>query len=115
MHQNSDTLMERVLWYLFAGTRGGETRAKIVQSLNEQPRNPNQLAEDVGLDYNTIQYHLEKLEEHNIVEQEQEGYGALYFFTKQFTENDEEFIDVLRTGDLLDENHKTIQQRGVGQ
>lgn len=115
MHQNSDTLMERVLWYLFAGTRGGETRAKIVQSLNKKPRNPNQLADDIGLDYNTVQYHLEKLEEHNIVEQEQEGYGALYFFTKQFKENDGKFIDVLRTEDLLDEEHKTIQQRGVGQ
>lgn len=114
MRQNSDTVMERVLWYLFAGTRGGENRAKIVQSLVEQPQNPNQLANNIGVDYNTIQYHLEKLEENRVVEQEQEGYGALYFITAQFEENKEQFCDILQSESILDKEWDIIQQEGVG-
>lgn len=106
--------MERVLWYLFAGTRGGENRAKIVQSLTERPQNPNQLANNIGVDYNTIQYHLEKLEENRIVEQEQEGYGALYFITAQFEENKEEFRNILQSERILGEKQDIIQQEGVG-
>lgn len=106
--------MERVLWYLFAGTRGGENRAKIVQSLVKQPQNPNQLANNIGVDYNTIQYHLEKLEENRIVEQEQEGYGALYFITAQFEENKEKFLDILQSEDIVDGDCRMIEQEGVG-
>lgn len=114
MRQNSDTVMERVLWYLFAGTRGGENRAKIVQSLTEQPQNPNQLANNIGVDYNTIQYHLEKLEENRVVEQEQKGYGALYFITAQFEENKEEFRNILQSESILDKEWDIMQQEGVG-
>lgn len=114
MHQNSDVVMERVLWYLFSGTRGGENRAKIVQSLTEQPQNPNQLANNIGVDYNTIQYHLEKLEENRIVEQEQDGYGALYFVTAQFKENEDQFLDILQSEGIIDDKYRITEQEEVG-
>ncbi|MDI9644837.1 MAG: ArsR family transcriptional regulator, partial [Candidatus Verstraetearchaeota archaeon] len=37
-----------MLGWLIAGTRGGETRAKIIEALREQPRNANQLANLLG-------------------------------------------------------------------
>lgn len=90
--------MEQALWYLFVGTRGGSTRVTIVRAIDERPRNANQLAEAVGMDYNTVRHHLDKLVEHDVVEQGQEGYGALYFLTDRFEAHREEFHEIVGTG-----------------
>jgi DNA-binding transcriptional ArsR family regulator len=86
--------MEKALWYLLVGTRGGENRVRIIRSLDERPRNANQLAEDVGVDYNTVRHHLDLLVEHNVLEKGGEDYGALYFLTDQFEHNRETFENV---------------------
>lgn len=39
--------MEKALWYLIAGTRGGANRARIIRLLDAQPRNANQLADEL--------------------------------------------------------------------
>lgn len=87
--------MEQALWYLFVGTQGGRNRAAIVQAIDEQPSNPNQLAERLELDYNTVTYHLEKLEDYDVVECGQEGYGGLYFLTDQFEQHRDVFEEIL--------------------
>ena len=51
--------MEGVLWYVFASTRGGENRARLLRAMDERPRNANQLADDLELDYTTVRHHLE--------------------------------------------------------
>ncbi|WP_256391999.1 winged helix-turn-helix domain-containing protein [Natronoarchaeum rubrum] len=83
--------MEKVLWYLFAGTRGGENRARIIRVLFERPRNANQISEAVDLDYNTVRYHLEKLVDHDVLETGGEDYGELYFLTDRFERHEDEF------------------------
>lgn len=75
--------MEGLLWYVLTGTRGGENRTRILRALDERPRNPNQLAEALDLDYTTVRHHLDVLEDHGIVEQSGEGYGAVYLPTEQ--------------------------------
>ena len=87
--------MEQALWYLFAGTRGGETRARIVRALSERPRNANQIAEAIEMDYNTVRHHLEMLTEHNVVESGENEYGKLYFLTDRFERHREEFENIL--------------------
>lgn len=67
-----------VLWQALAGTRGGPNRARILQALDERPRNPNQLAEDLDLAYNTIRHHLEVLERNEIVASSDADYGTVY-------------------------------------
>ena len=83
--------MEKALWYLIAGTRGGENRARIIRNLEERPRNANQLAEQLDIKYNTVRHHLDMLEDHNIIEAGEQEYGKLYFLTDQFTHHWEEF------------------------
>jgi len=73
--------MEGVLWYVLASTRGGPTRARILAALDERPRNPNQLAEALELDYTTVRYHLDELADNGVVEASGDEYAAVYLPT----------------------------------
>lgn len=70
--------MEAVLWYVLTGTRGGENRVRILNALDEQPRNANQLAEELDLDYKTVRHHLDVLMENDIITKSGDEYGAIY-------------------------------------
>jgi len=83
--------MEKALWYLFAGSRGGVNRVRIVRELAERPRNANKLAEALAVDYSTITHHLDMLEEHDVVEPSDHDYGKLYFLTDRFERHEETF------------------------
>ena len=87
--------MKKALWYLIAGTRGGENRARIIRELDERPRNANQLADELDVEYNTVRYHLEMLSEHDVVEAGGQEYGKLYFLTDQFERHREEFESII--------------------
>lgn len=70
--------MDTVLWQTLAGTRGGPNRARILRALDDRPRNANQLAEDLGLAYNTIRHHLDVLEDNGIITSSDADYGTIY-------------------------------------
>ncbi len=72
---------ERILWWLFAGSAGARTRASVLFSIREQPRNAQQLSEALNLDYSTVRHHLRVLEKNRIVVSEGEKYGKLYFIS----------------------------------
>lgn len=75
--------MERVLWYLIAGTRGGANRARILRLLARRPCNAHQIAEALGLNYKTVTHHLELLGKHElVVKAVEDAYGAPYFLSK---------------------------------
>ncbi|MFB6283274.1 MAG: winged helix-turn-helix domain-containing protein [Halobacteria archaeon] len=83
--------MEKTLWYLLTGMRGGENRVRIIDSLTDTPKNANQLSEDLDLGYKTVRHHLSMLEDHDVVETEGEGYGKMYFLTDRFMEHEKQF------------------------
>jgi len=83
--------MEKALWYLLAGTRGGENRARLIRTIDDRPRNANQLSQALGLEYNTVRYHLAKLEDHDVVETGGDEYGELYFLSDRFERHRTEF------------------------
>jgi len=74
--------MEAVLWYVLTGTRGGPNRVRILRAVDDRPRNANQLAETLDLDYTTIRHHLDVLRDHGVVERTGDGYGAVYYPTE---------------------------------
>jgi DNA-binding transcriptional ArsR family regulator len=85
-----------LLGWLIAGTRGGVTRARIIQTLNETPQNANQLANKLGLDYRTIRHHIEVLEKNRIITSAGEGYGTTYFLSPAMEENYAQFEEIVK-------------------
>lgn len=89
-----DREAKRLLWYLFAGSRGGENRIKIIDLIKEQPHNINQLAEALGVDYKAVQHHIGVLEKNNMVTKVGEKYGVLYFISNYLEANIEAFNEI---------------------
>lgn len=79
--------MEAALWYVLTGTRGGTNRVRILSALEQQPRNANQLAEALDLDYKTVRHHLDVLLENDILKKSGEEYGAVYLPTERARHN----------------------------
>lgn len=82
-----DPNAKRIFWYLFAGSRGGNNRIKIIELLKEHPHNINQLAETLKLDYKAIQHHISVLEKNNMVSKVGEKYGVSYFISDYLESN----------------------------
>ena len=70
---------KRILWYVFATTRGGPTRIRIVELLMDRPYNLHQISKKLNLDYKTVQHHIKILEENKIIVTEEKKYGSIYF------------------------------------
>ena len=79
--------MEAALWYVLTGTRGGPNRVRLLRALADRPRNANQLAEDLNLDYKTVRHHLDVLVENDIVQSSGDDYGAVYLPTDAARDN----------------------------
>lgn len=73
---------DRLLWWIFAGSVGGKSRIAILYALKEQPKNAQQLTEQLGLDYTTVRHHLKVLESNRILLTEGEKYGKIYFVSE---------------------------------
>ncbi len=86
--------MRKLLWHLVAGTRGGVNRARILVRLKERPRNANELAGELGLDYKTIRHHLKVLRRNDLVMASEEAYGTLYALSPTILRFWEEFEEV---------------------
>ncbi|ERH12239.1 MAG: putative transcriptional regulator [halophilic archaeon J07HB67] len=94
--------MEKALWYLLTATRGGENRLRIVRALSEQPKNANQLAEELDVGYKTVRHHLDTLEEHGLVEAGDQQYARLHFLTDRFKQHRGRFEEIAQQVDTDD-------------
>jgi len=79
--------LKYLLGWLIAGTRGGPTRARIIQALKETPQNANQLATLLKMDYKTMRHHLEVLEKNRMLNSIGDRYGATYFLSQTLEDN----------------------------
>lgn len=87
--------MEPVLWQVLAGTKGGPNRIRILRALEERPRNRNQLADDLDLDYKTIEHHLDVLEDNGLVESTDSDYGAVFLITDRTQHHWEKATEIM--------------------
>ena len=90
----NDPDAKRLLWFVFAGSRGGLNRLKIISKLRESPFNINQLAKEMGLDYKAIQHHIRVLEKNNMITKIGEKYNVTYFISTYLEVNMEAFEEI---------------------
>jgi DNA-binding transcriptional ArsR family regulator len=88
--------LKYLLGWLIAGTRGGPTRAKMIEALKEAPQNANQLATLLKMDYKTMRHHLEVLEKNKIITSVGDRYGATYFLTQTMEDNYILFEEIMK-------------------
>lgn len=86
--------MEKLLWWLITGKRGGINRARIIKALNDRPFNANQLSKELNLDYKTVRHHIRILEENKIIKSSGDEYSKLYFLTDEMEKNYDIFNEI---------------------
>lgn len=79
--------VKRLLYWILVGSAGGFNRGRILQELIKTPRNANELATILQLDYKTIRHHLEVLEKNRLIMAMKIGYGGVYFPSDLLEEN----------------------------
>jgi len=88
--------LKYLLGWLIAGSRGGTSRALIIQALKESPQNANQLTTILKMDYRTIRHHLKVLEKNGLITSAGDRYGLTYFLSPQIETNYELFEEILK-------------------
>lgn len=89
-----DSHTKRLFWFIFAGSRGGLNRLKIIRTLQQNPTNINQLANLLGFDYKAIRHHMTVLEKNNLVVKEGEKYAITYFISPFLEVNINSFNEI---------------------
>lgn len=72
---------KNLLWFVFASSKGGQNRIRLIEALKKTPLNANQLSKDLGLNYKAIQHHIGVLEKNNMITKMGDKYGATYFIS----------------------------------
>ncbi len=90
----NDPYAKRLLWFVFAGSRGGLNRLKLVLAIKEKPLNANQLAKVLNLDYKAILHHVGVLEKNNLISRIGEKYNVTYFISTFLEANIESFNEI---------------------
>lgn len=85
----------KLFWYMFASSYGGRTRLNIITLLRERPYNRSKLAEALGLDYKSVQHHLDVLEKNNLITRQGEKYGVLFFISPYLEAKTDAFDEVV--------------------
>jgi predicted transcriptional regulator len=92
----NDPHTKRLFWFLFAGSRGGLNRIKLISILKKNPLNANQLAKELSLDYKAIKHHIRVLEKNNLITKAGEKYGVTYFISPFLEVNMESFDEIVQ-------------------
>jgi DNA-binding transcriptional ArsR family regulator len=88
--------LKYLLGWLIAGTRGGPTRARMIEALKESPQNANQLATLLKMDYKTMRHHLDVLEKNRMLTSVGDRYGATYFLSQTLEDNYALFEEIVK-------------------
>ena len=88
------TTIKNILYWLIANSIGGYNRGLILDHLFNQPENAYNLSLKLGIDYNTIRYHIDILLKNGLIESVGNSYGRTYFITKNLMKNKQYFYNL---------------------
>ncbi|MEJ2271249.1 MAG: winged helix-turn-helix domain-containing protein [Candidatus Bathyarchaeota archaeon] len=74
---------DEIIQVIFTFSRGAKSRRNILKSLIFQPKNCNQIADNLGLDWWTVQKHLQFLISENIIKSFEFGRRKIYKLTPE--------------------------------
>jgi DNA-binding transcriptional ArsR family regulator len=86
--------LRRLLWWMLAGSSGGQNRGRIIALLRSRPYNAHQLSQELGLDYKTVRHHIDVLTENQLIMPRGEGYGRMYFLAPNLDVNFSAFEEI---------------------
>ena len=84
-----------LMWYVFAGTRGGQSRINIIRLLQERPYNAHQLCKKLSVDYRTILHHIKVLVDNEFITYEGKKYGEVFFLSDVFESEITNFNEIV--------------------
>ena len=100
-----------MFWFLFASTRGAATRIRIIKLLQNRPYNANQISKELSMDYKAVTHHLKILEKNNLLGKFEVNYGAAYYLTTLFEENQDIFDEIVEKLEI--KNQKSVIEVSV--
>lgn len=86
---------KRLLWWILVGSAGGFNRTRILKELITTPRNANELATLLNLDYKTTRHHLDTLEKNRLITTMGNKYGTMYFPSELLEDNMDLFKEIV--------------------
>lgn len=86
--------IKNVLYWLISNSLGGFNRGKILIELFKKPQNANELSKNLNIEYKTVRYHLQVLEENKIITSVGGGYGRTYFPSEELEANKQYFNEI---------------------
>lgn len=89
--------IKQILTWLIKGTKGGKTRAQIITNLKNSPKNANQIATDLKVDYKTVRHHMTILEKNKLVIPVGNHYSTAYFLSELMEDNYSLFQEIANT------------------
>ena len=94
MKNKSNGKIENTLKIILLQNKGGKTRARIIEKIIIRPYNPNQIANILGISYNTASYHMRIMVDKNLIRKTSSSYGSMYEATDELMEEIEFFNEL---------------------
>ena len=85
---------DRELYNLMATRSGGRNTIRIIDEILDKPKNANQIANKLNLDYKTVTYHLDIICGHDYLTREQFGRSYSYFPSDKLIRNIDEYYKI---------------------
>ncbi len=85
-------LRDKELYALLFVRQGGKTTICILDSLFKRPCNANQLSEKLGVNYNTIRFHVKIILEHEFIERMQIGNSYVLYPSEKLIKKYDEYL-----------------------
>ncbi len=87
--------VKNLFWMVFAASRGGQNRIRLVFALKRSPLNAHQIAKELDLNYRAVQHHLSVLEKNNLISHIGQKYGTNYFLASLLEANIQSFDELI--------------------